>query len=63
MRQGKSIPGRIGLMNRKKGTAAEVFSFTGKLKAGSLVNNQRTVTRRAVKTSPAFQVERYLIRA
>ncbi len=36
-------------MNREKGTAAEAFSFTGKLKAGSLVNNLRTVTWRAVK--------------
>ena len=43
MRQVNSIPGRTGLLNRGKGAAAEVFSFTGKLKAGSLVNNLRTV--------------------
>ena len=36
-------------MNRGKGVAAEVFSFTGKLKTGSLVNNLRTVIRKAVK--------------
>ncbi len=49
-------------MNREKGATAEVFSFTGKLKAGSLMNNLRTVTWISYRTNPTVQVERYLIR-
>ncbi len=62
MRLVKSIPGRTGLLSRGKGATAEVFSFTGKLKAGSLVNNLRTVTWKSCRKNPTVQVECYLIR-